>query len=120
LTKPRYDRELKTVISETIDVSGIDVIIFEGLYAIANTQRLGNLREFIDLPIYLSAGLDDIKEWRYEQEREKSHPRTPEQMDRHWTEGILPDLINNIAPSIKNARFVIEVESDHSFIIERT
>lgn len=115
IKKPKYSRAAKKTETEYIDAAGADIVIFEGIYAISGEERLGNFLEFVDLPIFMSAELGDIKKWRFRQESEKPHPRTKEEMERHWDFGILPDLRNNILPSRKNARFIIDVEANHHF-----
>ena len=117
ITKPKYNRTFRKIEPEIIDISGIDVAIFEGIYAIASDERLGNFLEFIGLPVFMSAEISDIKKWRFLQEEKKPYPRSREQMERHWNLGILPDLRNNILPSKKNARFIVSVDSSHEFSI---
>ncbi|VVB60873.1 Uridine kinase [uncultured archaeon] len=117
ITKLKYNRTTKKIEAETLELSGVDVVIFEGIYAISNEARLGNFLEFVDLPVFISAKLSDIKKRRFRQESEKPHPRTKEQMERHWNRGILPDLRKNILPSKKNARFIIDVDSNRNFSI---
>ncbi len=116
-TKQRYDRATGKIEQEQVDMSGADIIIFEGIYAISSEKRLGNFLEFIDLPVYLSAEIEDIRKWRFAQEAEKPHPRSLEHMEMHWKSGILPDLQRNVMPSKKNARFVINVDSNHGLSI---
>lgn len=119
IIKPKYNRATRKIESQVIDSSGIDVAIFEGIYAISSKARLGNFIKFVDLPIFMSAELSDIKQWRFLQEEKKPRPRSTEQMERHWNFGILPDLEKNIIPSEKNAKFVIHADSNHNFTITR-
>lgn len=117
ITKPKYNRATKIIEKETVRLDGIDIVIFEGIYAISGEKRLGNFLEFLDLPVFMSAELPDMKRWRFSQEAEKPHPRSKAGMERHWNLGVLPDFEKNILPSKKNARFVISVDSKHGFDI---
>ncbi|MBU4245738.1 MAG: hypothetical protein ABIF85_07150 [Nanoarchaeota archaeon] len=65
----------------------------------------------------MSAELSDIKRWRFLQEEKKPHPRSMERMERHWNLGILDDLNRNILPTKRNARFIVFVDSAHTFKI---
>ncbi|NIM12142.1 MAG: hypothetical protein GTO45_08525 [Candidatus Aminicenantes bacterium] len=104
------------LIKEEVNFDGIDIIIFEGLYAISSEKRLGNLLQFVDFSIYLDAEISDIKEWRYEQETKKDSKkqRTLMEMDTHWEKGIVPDIKNNVAPSRKNAHLIIHFDSERN------
>lgn len=115
ITKPKYNRETRKIEQEIVDISGIDVAIFEGIYAISSEARLGNFLELVNLPVFMSADLSDIKKWRFLQEEKKPHPRSIEQMERHWNSGILGDLNRNILPAKRNARFIIFVDAAHNF-----
>mgnify|MGYP001573852588 CR=1 FL=1 len=102
------------VVPDTVNLEGIDVVIFEGLYTINNEERLGNLLRFIDLSIYMEAREEDLKQWRFEQEARKSQPRSIEEMEKHWREGIMPDSEKNIISSRANAVFVVHIDKNHN------
>jgi uridine kinase len=103
---------------DTVDLAGVDIVILEGIYALVEENRLGNIVEFMDFPIYMEARREDMKNWRFEQEFEKASPRSLSQMERHWREGILPDLSRNILPSKANAVLVIHVDLEHNMELE--
>ncbi len=117
----RYNRNAKTGMPKmedwTISFEGYDTFIFDGLYSINNEGRLGNFLEYIDLPIYMDADMVDIQRWRFEQEKQKAYPRTDEQMERHWKEGIFSDTHRNVMPSKANTRIVIFVNSNRTMKI---
>ncbi len=118
-TTMRYDRSSKDkkYSLHTYNFEGIDFLIFEGLWEIADEHRLGNLRQHVDLPVYMDASITDIKQWRYEQESKKLSPRTEEEMQKEWEADAL-DIQTNIEPSKKNARFVVFVNSDRSWTMQ--
>jgi uridine kinase len=109
----------KQMIPWEIEMDGIDIVIFEGLYAISNSEGTGNLIEFVDLSVYLTASLQDVKRWRFQQEEEKPDGRNLEDMERHWKAGILPDTINNVKSTEKNADIIIEVDHDHQLHVKQ-
>lgn len=108
-------RPRRALISWKIDLSETDVIVFEGLYALSSDPGLGGLRRFVDLAIYLSAGIEDVKRWRWAQEAEKPDARSEEAMGKHWTEGIRPDIEARVAPSAANADWIFVMDSEHRF-----
>lgn len=97
-----------------LSARGIDVVLFEGLYALSRSQNLGRLGELMDLGIYLDADPQDLKRWRFQQELEKPNHRDAEGLERHWREGICPDLHHNIAPTARHADLIFWIDSDHS------
>ena len=105
----------KDMVAWKIDLNDIDLVIFEGLYAISNEERLGGFFRYIDVAIYLKAAIDNMKRWRFEQERKKPLSRTEKQMQKHWNEGILPDIRQNIQPSEANADLVFLIDKHHRF-----
>ena len=105
----------KNMIAWKIDINEIDLVIFEGLYAISDEERLGSFFRYVDVAIYLKAAIDDMKRWRFEQEMKKPQPRTEKQMRKHWDEGILPDIRQNIKPSEANADLVFLIDKNHRF-----
>lgn len=110
----RYKRKaIKEFSSWEISLRGIDLVIFEGIYAINDSKHLGKFSDFMDLAIYLKASLENIKCWRFQQEYQKPRGRNQEEMEKHWREGILPDFYHNIAPTEDNADIVIQVDSEH-------
>jgi len=93
-----------------MDLIGIRVVIFEGVYALNNVTELGKFSSFLDLSIYMHARPIDLKSWRFQQEKRKMEGRTAEEMNRHWKEGILPDLYERVMPTKNNAKIIIEVD----------
>ena len=61
----------------------------------------------MDLGIFFEANVADLEIRRFAQEAAKPHPRTSAQMIKHWREGILPDLRNNIQPTKQQANFEV-------------
>lgn len=115
ISRRKYVRgPVPRMVEEVVDLEGIDIVIFEGLHVINNEDRLGNFLKFVDLPIYMDADVENLEEWRFKQEREKANPRTLEQMERHWKEGVLIDLNKNILPQAANAKLIIYMDKDHN------
>lgn len=100
-----------------IDASGMDVVLFEGLYAISSEKRLGAFVNFADLAVFLRATDVDSKRWRFQQEEEKPVSKSRAEMEKHWTEGIEPDTAENVLPSEANAEIVIEVDAERQLTV---
>ncbi|MBD3272240.1 MAG: hypothetical protein GF384_06865 [Elusimicrobia bacterium] len=113
----RRDRTKKNLIFWTIFPAKYDIIMLEGLYAISSDPRLGNLSEFVDLPIYITAKKTLVKQWRFQQEKQKKDARTQAAMNKHWYQGIVPDTVHNVKPSKKNALVVLRKTKNHEYII---
>ena len=110
-TKNLYDWQLS--------LDGIQVVIFEGLYAVSSDQALGSFVEFVDLALFMKAREEDCKRWRFQQESEKPVRKSQLDMQKHWAEGILPDTESNVNPSETNAEILIRVDSERRLTIER-
>jgi uridine kinase len=109
----RYPK--KGIIEGEINLQNIDVLIFEGVYAITSDSELANLLKYINFPIYLDADPSYIKKWRWEQElqtRAVSERRSRKELEDSW-ELTLKDLVRNIYPSINNAKIVIYININH-------
>src|SRR5262249_52388479 len=102
-----------------IDMRDADIVLCEGLYAIADRTDLGNFREFMDFAIYLDADPKHAESWDYQRERQKSNARSEQNMVHHWKEGEYPDWKENIYPSKKNADYVVWFDQDHHMTVTR-
>ena len=61
---------------------------------------------------------EDRKRWRFEQEAAKPISKDAQRMEKHWSEGIIPDTRDNVMPSRANATILLRVDSEHRFQIE--
>jgi len=100
------------LVQEITDMRGVDAIIFEGMYAISEDPRVGATGELVDLPIYLEADLTDVKAWCFSQEQTRARPRSEQEMNLYWDQGLLPNIKEYIAPSASNARVALFVDHD--------
>jgi uridine kinase len=116
----KYVRFPKKEIKEVeINLDGVDVLIFEGVYSIVSDNELGNLMQYIDFPIYLDANPMYIRKWRWEQElqtRRVTERRTRGELEEAWNL-TLKDLKRNIYPSLNNAKFIIYIDINHGMKI---
>ena len=55
----------------TILLDDIGVEVLEGLYAVTCQPHLGSMLDVVDLPVFIDAGEEDRKRWRFEQEAAK-------------------------------------------------
>lgn len=102
----------------TILLDNISVVVLEGLYAISSHPGLGSLLDVVDLPVFIDAADEDRKRWRFEQEAAKPISKDAQRMEKHWSEGIIPDTRDNVMPSRANATILLRVDSEHRFQIE--
>lgn len=109
ITIPSYDRQSQQVIEKKINLQSIDIVIFEGLHALSKETKLAKLGTLIDFGIFFEANVADLETRRFAQEAAKPHPRTSAQMSKHWQEGILPDLRNNIQQTKQHADFEVQL-----------
>jgi len=103
----------RMLIRDIVDLEGIDIVIFEGLYAISSDERLGNLLRFVNFPIYIDVETEIIEEMKRLQEARNPNPRTEEQM-RVLRADELRDTEENILPSRGNASVIIHKDEAHS------
>jgi uridine kinase len=102
----------------TIVLDDINVVVLEGLYAINSDPGLGSLLNVVDLPVFIDAADEDRKRWRFEQEAAKPVSKNLAHMEKHWTEGIIPDTRDNVMPARANATILLCVDSEHRFQIK--
>lgn len=117
IEKPTYDQVSGlTGDKEILDLTSCDLILFEGLYALCSEPPL-DFFTYCDYGIYLEASEPDIVKWKWEREQTKLQPRTPERFARH-IEAMLAEYHNIVAPSKKNAHFLIKKDGFHNYSIQ--
>lgn len=99
--------------TELIDLNNIDLILFDGLYALCSKPPL-NFFDCCSLGVFLEAEEADIYTWKWEREQMKTQPRTSEQFAKHM-EVLLQEYHQNIEYSKKDASFIIRKDSHHSY-----
>jgi uridine kinase len=116
VTKPICNQLTGKVSTEVMDLSEIDLILFEGLYALCTRPPL-NFFDYCLEGIFLEAEEVDVYRWRWEREQKKLEPRTLEQFIKHFS-CLLEDYRNTISYSKNNAHFLIRKDSDHTYHLE--
>lgn len=116
LEKPIYDQMTGEMGSELVDLTNINLVLFEGLYALCSESPL-NFFDYCRGGIFIEAKESDIVKWRWEREQKRTHPRTDEELKKHIA-ALLEEFHQRIAYSKKNATFVIKKDSSHGYIIE--
>lgn len=115
ITKPKFDWKKRAVVYENIDLSDIDIILFEGLYVITGLSY--GFVVYSDIRIFINAKEEDIIEWNWQRENsgKVSHtPRNREKFDKDiaWD---MEDYRKNILTTKINADFVIEKDKNHTY-----
>jgi uridine kinase len=114
--KPTCDQLTGEIGSEVLDLEGVDLILFDGLYALCSDPTL-HFFDYCASGIFLEAEESDIRSWKWEREQRKAIPRTPEQFAKHM-EALLTEYRENIEYSKKNASFIIEKDGMHGYILK--
>ena len=121
ILRDKWDKEQKPAVlvkDDPVDLDGVDIVIFEGIYALSDEPRLGDFQRIVDLPVYLQAEIEHIGRWKAQKEAEEQL-RPPEEWQAQWEKGDLPDL-RNIIPSMLNAQVIIHLDGDHTMSREWT
>lgn len=114
--KPTWNQLAGDIGCEVIDLNNIDLILFEGQYALCSRPPL-NFFDYCQFGVFLEGSEFDVYGWRWEREQKKTQPRTKEQYVKHM-EAVLLDYHQNIEYSKKNASFLIKKDSKHNYELE--
>ncbi|MES2121457.1 MAG: SDR family NAD(P)-dependent oxidoreductase [Chlamydiota bacterium] len=115
IEKPFHNQITAESGMEVIDLTDVDLILFDGIYTLSNAAPL-DFFQYCAGGIYLESEEDNITAWKWEREQKKTHKRTPEQFAHHM-EAILLDFHENIMSSKQQARLILTVDSDHHMTI---
>ena len=116
ISKPTYNQLTGEFGSEVLDLNNIDLILFDGLYALCTKPPI-NFFDYCLAGIFLEANKSDIYSWKWEREQKKVKHRTKEQFAKHM-EVLFYDYHQNIEDSKKNASFLIKKDSKHNYELE--
>lgn len=115
VSKPTYSQITGLVGFQTLDITDIDLILFEGLYALCTREPI-NFYNYCTTGIFIEADEADIYRWKWEREQKKMRSRTPEQFEYHM-QVLLTEYYTNIAYSKGNALFLIKKDTLHNYQI---
>lgn len=115
ITKPTLDEVSREHGTETINLSNVDLILLEGLYALSDNSPMNYLK-YSKLGIYISADEEHILNWRWERETKKVNPKTFEQFKKHMEDMFL-DYHLNVKPTKKNAHIIINKDKTHNYYL---
>jgi len=115
IVKPTINQLTKEMGQETLSLTHVDCILFEGSYALGNFSPM-NFLQYMDLTVYLESPLENIFDWKWQRELKKSSPLTPEPFFIHMME-VVKDFAYHIYPSRKNADFIIYIDFFHHYSV---
>lgn len=115
IKKPKIDQLSKERTEEILNLEGIDLILFEGMYTLSNTEDI-KLMPFADFGIYMETTTENICQWKWEREKKKSVSRTWEEFEAHMTL-IFEDFIRFVYPTKQNADVVVFSDDQHKLIV---
>lgn len=113
ITKPFIDQQTKKMGTETLQLDGIQCVIFEGTYTLSNIFPM-DYRSYADRAIYLETSLENIYNWKWEREFKKPTPRTEREFFHHMN-AIFADFIFHVYPSRKSADYIIQIDHSHHY-----
>lgn len=113
LTKPTYDQFTGEVGLEAFDLSNVDLILFEGLYALCSHEPI-NYYQYCLFGIYLDADEVDVYTWKWERDQRKTVPRTKEQFEKHMAV-LIEEFHKNICYTKNNALYLIKKGGNHCY-----
>lgn len=112
---PKINQLTKERTEEILNLEEIDLIIFEGMYTLSNTDFI-RLRPYADLGIYMETTAENICLWKFEREMKKTTPRTIEQFEAHMVL-IFEDFIRFVYPTRQNADWVVFANNQHELTV---
>jgi len=113
ITKPFINQLNRENGTETVQLKGIDCIIFEGLYTLGSVSPM-NFMQYADLALYMETSLENTFDWKWERDLKKTRTRTPEQFYEHMMT-ICRDFAFHIYYTKANADYIIDVDSNHNY-----
>lgn len=116
IQKPTCNQLTGDVGFEIVDLNNVDLILFDGLYALCTKAPL-HFFDYCTGGIFLEADEVDIFTWKWEREQKKAQPRTSEQFEKHMST-LINEYNKNIAYSKLNASFSIKKDSFHNYHLE--
>lgn len=115
IIKPTINQLTKEMGEETVQLTNVDCVLFEGTYVLSDFTPM-NFLQYADLKVYLETPLENIYDWKWQRELKKSSPRTPQAFFHHMLE-ILQDFAFHVYPTRKNADYIIHVDFLHHYSI---
>jgi uridine kinase len=112
---PKINQLTKERTEETLNLTEIDLILFEGMYMLSNTDEI-RLQPFVDLGIYMETTTENICQWKWEREKKKTNPRTREEFEAHMVL-IFEDFIRFVFPTKQNADWVVFANNQHELTV---
>lgn len=112
---PKIDQLTKERTEETVNLGEVDLILFEGMYTLANADDI-RLQPYVDLGIYMETTAENICQWKWERENKKTTPRTKEQFEAHMVL-IFEDFIRFVYPTKYNADWVVCLDKHHALTV---
>lgn len=116
IPKPTINQLTKERSVEILDLRDADVVLFEGMYALSDTDQI-RLRPYLALGIYMETTTENICQWKWEREHKKSIPRTKEQFEDHMSL-VFDDFIRFVYPTKRNADWVVFADDHHALTLK--
>ena len=116
LKLPSINQLTKERGEKILDLDEVDVILFEGSYALGHFSPIDFL-QYADYAIYIETDLENIYDWKWEREFKKTISRTSKAFFFHMKE-IMQDFAFHVYPTRKNANKVLHIDAKHNFSLE--
>ena len=117
ISRPRYDWVSRTVTYETLDLTKVDIILFEGLYVL-NSDSPYDFNRYANIHIFIDAAEEDIIKWDWQREKDSANscyiPMSKKKFNKTVVRN-MRDYHKNIFPNKKKADFIIEKDKNHNY-----
>ncbi len=100
---------------EVVDLTGVDLILFEGLLALSGKEPGMNYSQYCDRGVFIEANEADITRWK--RDRPTNVQRTDDEFAQHM-KAVFDYHRENIEPFKSNAAWIVRKDTDHSYNLE--
>lgn len=116
---PNYDWITRNTTYKDLDLTGIDIVLFEGLYVL-NLDCPYDFGSYANIKIFIYAKDEDIKTWAWRREQASANafyiPMNQARFSK-YIKNTISDYHKYVLPQKKNADFVIEKDKNHNYLL---
>lgn len=115
IEKPTYNEYARTYASEIVNLEKIDLVIFEGIYALCDVSPI-NFLQYCCLSIFLETDNSTIIQRIYDRNKRRPTARNEEEISQFLQANLL-EYRENILPSRDHADFIIKNDNQYHYSI---
>jgi uridine kinase len=117
VNRPRFNLKSQVVTYEELDLTHVDIILFEGIYVL-NTDVPYDFNSYANIKIFIDASKEDIIRWDWQREIDFKNSCCIPVSKSGFNRGvarIMRDYRKNILPKKKKVDFIIEKDANHNY-----